>query len=82
MGVAELSEEQRAEFIEQGNESTPMGRGGTVEEVAAAALYLAVEATFTTGAELTVDGGFGQGLGAWRTRAGRRPAPGRPGPDP
>ncbi|MFI7291471.1 SDR family NAD(P)-dependent oxidoreductase [Streptomyces anulatus] len=64
MGVAELTEEQRAEFIEQGNASTPMGRGGTVEEVAAAALYLAVEATFTTGVELTVDGGFGQGLGA------------------
>ncbi|MFE7671457.1 SDR family NAD(P)-dependent oxidoreductase [Streptomyces albidoflavus] len=64
MGVAELTEEQRAEFIEQGNASTPMGRGGTVEEIAAAALYLAVEATFTTGLELPVDGGFGQGLGA------------------
>lgn len=55
---------QRAEFVEQGNASTPMGRGGTVEEVTAAALYLAVEATFTTGAELPVDGGFSQGLGA------------------
>lgn len=64
MGVAELTEDQRAEFIEQGNASTPMGRGGTVEEVAAAALYLAAEATFTTGVELPVDGGFGQGLGA------------------
>ncbi|WP_432082762.1 SDR family NAD(P)-dependent oxidoreductase [Streptomyces sp. WAC 04229] len=64
MGVAELTDEQRVEFIEQGNASTPMGRGGTVEEVAAAALYLAVEATFTTGVELPVDGGFGQGLGA------------------
>lgn len=63
MGVAELTEEQRAEFIEQGNASTPMGRGGTVEEVAAAALYLAADATFTTGLELPVDGGFGQGLG-------------------
>ncbi|WP_367048604.1 SDR family oxidoreductase [Streptomyces sp. Je 1-332] len=63
MGVAELTDDQRAEFIEQGNASTPMGRGGTVEEVAAAALYLAVEATFTTGVELPVDGGFGQGLG-------------------
>ncbi|CAM5308087.1 NAD(P)-dependent dehydrogenase (Short-subunit alcohol dehydrogenase family) OS=Streptomyces griseomycini OX=66895 GN=FHS37_007704 PE=3 SV=1 [Streptomyces griseomycini] len=47
MGVAELTEEQRAEFIDQGNASTPMGRGGTVEEIAAAALYLAVEATVT-----------------------------------
>ncbi|MFD5715923.1 SDR family oxidoreductase [Streptomyces pharetrae] len=63
MGVAELTDEQRAEFIEQGNASTPMARGGTVEEVAAAALYLAAEATFTTGVELPVDGGFGQGLG-------------------
>ncbi|MEU3960009.1 SDR family oxidoreductase [Streptomyces buecherae] len=63
MGVAELTDEQRAEFVEQGNASTPMGRGGTVEEVAAAALYLAVDATFTTGVELPVDGGFGQGLG-------------------
>lgn len=52
-----------AEFIEQGNAATPMGRGGTVEEAAAAALYLAVESTFTTGVEPTVDGGFGQGLG-------------------
>jgi NAD(P)-dependent dehydrogenase (short-subunit alcohol dehydrogenase family) len=63
MGVAELTEDQRAEFIEQGNASTPMGRGGTVEEIAAAALYLAVDATFTTGVELPVDGGFGKGLG-------------------
>lgn len=38
MGVAELTADQRAEFIEQGNASTPMGRGGTVEEIAAAAL--------------------------------------------
>ncbi|WP_051326250.1 SDR family NAD(P)-dependent oxidoreductase [Glycomyces tenuis] len=63
MGVAELTEEQRAEFIEQGNASTPMGRGGTVEEIASAALYLAVDATFVTGVELPVDGGFGKGLG-------------------
>jgi NAD(P)-dependent dehydrogenase (short-subunit alcohol dehydrogenase family) len=63
MGVAELTEEQRADFIKQGNASTPMGRGGTVEEIAAAALYLAVDATFTTGVELPVDGGFGKGLG-------------------
>ncbi|MET9558520.1 SDR family oxidoreductase [Streptomyces sp. NPDC006645] len=63
MGVAELTEEQRAEFIEQGNSSTPMGRGGTMEEIAAAALYLAVDATFTTGVELPVDGGFSQGIG-------------------
>lgn len=62
MGVAELTEEQRAEFIRDGKETTPMGRPGTVDEVAAAALYLA-GATFTTGTELIVDGGFAQGLG-------------------
>lgn len=64
MGVAELTEEDRAAFIKQGNEITPLKRNGTVEEVAAAALFLAVDATFTTGIELPVDGGFAQGLGA------------------
>ncbi|MFE3446479.1 SDR family NAD(P)-dependent oxidoreductase [Nocardia sp. NPDC059180] len=63
MGVAELTEEQRAEFIRDGKETTPMGRPGTVDEVASAALYLAADATFTTGTELIVDGGFAQGLG-------------------
>ncbi|MFD4355368.1 SDR family NAD(P)-dependent oxidoreductase [Nocardia sp. NPDC058518] len=63
MGVAELTEEQRAEFIRDGKATTPMGRPGTVDEIASAALYLAVDATFTTGTELVVDGGFAQGLG-------------------
>ncbi|SEE57780.1 2-keto-3-deoxy-L-fuconate dehydrogenase [Rhizobiales bacterium GAS188] len=37
----------------------PMGRLGTVEEIAAAAVYLASdEAAFTTGITLSVDGGF------------------------
>jgi len=36
----------------------PLGRTGTVAEVAAAALYLAADATYTTGAELFVDGGL------------------------
>jgi NAD(P)-dependent dehydrogenase (short-subunit alcohol dehydrogenase family) len=34
------------------------GRTGTAAEVAAAALYLAADATYTTGAELFVDGGL------------------------
>ncbi|MFE7565540.1 SDR family NAD(P)-dependent oxidoreductase [Streptomyces sp. NPDC057539] len=36
----------------------PLGRLGAVEEVARAALFLATEATFTTGARLPVDGGL------------------------
>jgi 2-keto-3-deoxy-L-fuconate dehydrogenase len=45
----------RKAFIER----QPMGRLGTAEEVAAAALYLASdEAAFTTGTVLVVDGGF------------------------
>jgi len=62
MGVANLTEEDRVTFIAQGNEITPLKRHGTVEEVAAAALYLAAEATFTTAIELPVDGGFAQGI--------------------
>lgn len=39
--------------------NTPMGRAGRPEEVAAAVLFLASdEASFTTGAELVVDGGY------------------------
>ncbi|MEJ3749093.1 SDR family oxidoreductase [Actinomycetes bacterium KLBMP 9797] len=63
MGVADLTEEERREFERQGDESTPLRRNGTVEEVAAAALFLAENATFTTNVELAVDGGFAQGLG-------------------
>lgn len=64
MGVAGLTEQERAEFLAQGERSTPLRRNGTVEEVAKAALFLAFDATFTTGVEFPVDGGWGQGLGA------------------
>ncbi|MFJ8844689.1 SDR family oxidoreductase [Streptomyces cyaneofuscatus] len=62
MGVAGLTDQERADFEKQGDETTPLKRNGTVEEVAAAALFLASDATFTTNVELPVDGGFAQGL--------------------
>ncbi|MDQ3061788.1 MAG: SDR family oxidoreductase [Acidobacteriota bacterium] len=60
MGVAGLSEEEMAALMSLGDEITPMKRHGTVEEVARAVLFLAFDATFTTGAELLVDGGLAQ----------------------
>ena len=38
----------------------PMKRWGTSEEIARAVLFLAFDATFTTGAEIPVDGGWSQ----------------------
>jgi NAD(P)-dependent dehydrogenase (short-subunit alcohol dehydrogenase family) len=61
-GVAGFSAEERAAFEALGDQITPMRRHGTAEEVARAVLFLAFEATFTTGARLTVDGGLGQNL--------------------
>jgi NAD(P)-dependent dehydrogenase (short-subunit alcohol dehydrogenase family) len=49
---------QKDAFIEGAKTRIPLGRTGTPEEVAAAALYLAADATYTTGAELFVDGGL------------------------
>ena len=52
-----MTAEQRAGF----RELNPMKRFGTAAEVAKAVLYLAsADASFTTGAELVVDGGFTQ----------------------
>jgi NAD(P)-dependent dehydrogenase (short-subunit alcohol dehydrogenase family) len=62
MGVPGLSEEEKAGFSALGDQLTPMKRHGAADEVARAALYLAVEATFTTGTKLPVDGGLGQGV--------------------
>ena len=47
-------------LTEQMRETNPMKRFGTPEEVAKAALFLAFDATFTTGLELPVDGGWSQ----------------------
>jgi NAD(P)-dependent dehydrogenase (short-subunit alcohol dehydrogenase family) len=49
---------QKDAFIEGAKTRIPLGRTGTSQEVAAAALYLAADATYTTGAELFVDGGL------------------------
>jgi NAD(P)-dependent dehydrogenase (short-subunit alcohol dehydrogenase family) len=38
----------------------PMKRWGTPDEIAKAVLFFAFDATFTTGAELPVDGGWTQ----------------------
>jgi hypothetical protein len=62
MGTASSTPEERAAFEREGDAVTPMGRIGTPEEVARAVLFLAFAATFTTGAELYVDGGLGQQL--------------------
>ena len=61
-GVSEATAEERIAFEQEGNEVTPMKRHGAAEEVAAAALFLAADATFTTGVELTVDGGLAGGI--------------------
>lgn len=55
----------------------PLGRLGTPEDVAQAALYLASpRASFVTGTALVVDGGF-MAQGAWASSAGAtRPEPG------
>jgi NAD(P)-dependent dehydrogenase (short-subunit alcohol dehydrogenase family) len=49
---------QKDGFIEGAQTRIPLGRTGTAAEVAAAALYLAADATYSTGAELFVDGGL------------------------
>ncbi|WNG51598.1 SDR family oxidoreductase [Archangium minus] len=58
LAMAKASKEELAAFEQEGNTVTPMGRIGTSEEVAKAALFLAFDATFTTGTELVVDGGL------------------------
>jgi NAD(P)-dependent dehydrogenase (short-subunit alcohol dehydrogenase family) len=49
-----------AQAKQQISESNPMRRFGRPEEVAKALVFLAFEATYTTGAELVVDGGASQ----------------------
>jgi len=57
--TAELSEERKAEVL--GN--VPLKRYGTVDEVAAAAVYLAsAGAAYVTGVVLPIDGGLSMGI--------------------
>ncbi|HEY3799207.1 MAG TPA: SDR family oxidoreductase [Caulobacteraceae bacterium] len=49
---------KREAFLADAARRAPMGRVGTPAEVAAAILYLAADATYTTGSELFVDGGM------------------------
>ncbi len=58
LGFAGLSESQRAELHAIGDAVTPMRRHGRMDEIARAALFLAFDATFSTGIELAVDGGL------------------------
>ena len=53
-----LTPAQKDHFIEGAKTRIPLGRTGTAAEVAAAALYLAADATYSTGAELFIDGGL------------------------
>jgi NAD(P)-dependent dehydrogenase (short-subunit alcohol dehydrogenase family) len=62
MGIAGASADDRAAFEKEGAAVTPLGRIADPAEVARAAMFLAFDATFTTGAELPVDGGLAQGL--------------------
>ena len=55
-----MPREAADQTIKQMTEQNPMRRFGRPEEVARAMIFLAFEATFTTGAELAVDGGGSQ----------------------
>ncbi|REF36025.1 SDR family NAD(P)-dependent oxidoreductase [Thermasporomyces composti] len=62
-GLADLlgDKDQAAKFDEELVARIPLGRMGEPDEVAAAVLFLATDASrFTTGAELLVDGGLSQ----------------------
>lgn len=57
---ATMSEEDAARFKAERVADNPMHRFGTPDEIARAAAFLAFDATYTTGAELAVDGGVTQ----------------------
>ena len=57
LGKMALDKDAIAQMKEQMKGMVPVKRWGTTEEIAKAVLFLAFDATFTTGAELPVDGG-------------------------
>ena len=60
LGKAYPGEGVAAQIREKMIGMSPMKRWGTSDEIAKAVLFLAFDATFTTGAELPVDGGWSQ----------------------
>lgn len=55
-----MPKEAKDQVYMQMAESVPMKRLGTPAEIAKAVAFLAIDATFTTGAEIPVDGGWSQ----------------------
>ena len=55
-----MPEEAKDRVYVQMAQSVPMKRLGTPDEIAKAVAFLAIDATFTTGFELPVDGGWSQ----------------------
>jgi NAD(P)-dependent dehydrogenase (short-subunit alcohol dehydrogenase family) len=60
IGKVFTGKDEAAQIREKMAGMIPMKRWGTSEEIAKAVLFLAFDATFTTGAELPVDGGWSQ----------------------
>ena len=60
VGKAFPDNDVAAQLTGQMREAVPMKRFGTADEIAKAVLFLAFDATFTTGIELPVDGGWSQ----------------------
>ena len=60
IGKVFTSKEEAAQIKEKMAGMVPMKRWGTPDEIAKAVLFLGFDATFTTGMELPVDGGWSQ----------------------
>ena len=60
LGKVFTGEGEAAQIREKMIGMIPMKRWGKSEEIAKAVLFLAFDATFTTGAEIPVDGGWSQ----------------------